>query len=94
MRRAVYVTAAVAGLLLGGGLAGVLLPTGSAAAVVTLVWSAVSVRVLRLDTAHGGGWSGPGGAGVREPRRPLPGPPGDAVALLLPENPSGGPSVV
>ncbi|WP_190087744.1 hypothetical protein [Streptomyces melanogenes] len=83
---------AVAGLLVGGGVAGVLLPTGAAASVVALVWLALTVRVLRRATAcpgPGGGF-GPGAGGVREPRRPNPSPPGGAVALALPEDPSGG----
>ncbi|NUR31989.1 MAG: hypothetical protein HOV83_40130 [Catenulispora sp.] len=90
LRRAMYVVVSVAGLLLGGGLAGVLLETGSAAAVLAIVWLAVTVRVLRAAPVRGGGGPGPGGAGVREPRHPLPGPPGDAIALPLPEDPPGG----
>ncbi|MBT2419382.1 hypothetical protein J7F01_32940 [Streptomyces sp. ISL-22] len=84
--------AAVAGLFTGGAAASVLLPTGMAAAVVALVWGAFTLRVLRLAPPCGspGSGPGPGGAGVREPRRPKPGPPGDVIALHLPEDPSGG----
>ncbi|GHE38838.1 hypothetical protein GCM10018771_19080 [Streptomyces cellulosae] len=65
-----------AGLLIGGGLADVLLPAGSAAAVVALVWTAFTLRVIRLAPAcpGPGGGPGPGEAGVREPRRPGPCP--------------------
>ncbi|WP_151483791.1 hypothetical protein [Streptomyces albicerus] len=84
--------AAVAGLLTGGAAADVLLPTGSAAALVTLGWAASTLRVIRLAAACPGpsGGSGPGGAGVREPRRPKPCPPDGAIALPLPEDPPGG----
>ncbi|WP_461085005.1 hypothetical protein [Streptomyces deserti] len=82
---------AVAGLFTGGATAGVPLPTGVAAAVVALVWGAFTLRVLRLAPSCGspGSGLGPGGAGVREPRRPKPGAPGDVITLRLPEDPSG-----
>ncbi|WP_143676550.1 hypothetical protein [Streptomyces sp. TLI_146] len=91
-RWSLAVWVAVAGLLAGGGAAGVLLPTGAAAGLVAVVWLAMTVRVLRLTpTCPGpGGGFGPGAGGVREPRRPHPSPPGGAVALALPEDPSSG----
>lgn len=85
-------SAVVAGLLAGGGAAGVLLPTGTAATAMRLVWAAFTLRVIRLTPACSspGGDSGPGGAGVREPRRPKPFPPAGAIALPLPQVPPDG----
>ncbi|MZD04471.1 hypothetical protein GTW43_05165 [Streptomyces sp. SID5785] len=82
----------VAGLLVGGAVAGLLPATGTGAAFVTLVWAACTLRVLRLDPAcpAPGGAPGPGGAGLREPRRPKPVPPSGAIALALPEGPVAG----
>ncbi|MFF4500432.1 hypothetical protein [Streptomyces sp. NPDC001401] len=81
-----------AGLLTGGSLANVLLPTAAAASLVALVWAAFTLRVIRLAPAcpGPGGGPGPGSAGVREPRRPGPCPPGGAIALPLPDDPPGG----
>ncbi|MFE2432446.1 hypothetical protein ACFXJ5_37715 [Streptomyces sp. NPDC059373] len=93
MRWSAAAAAVVAGLLIGGAITGVLLPTGTSAATVALVWAAFSLRALRLAPAcpsPGGGGAGPGGAGVREPRRPKPCPPGGAIALQLPEGPPDG----
>ncbi|MFF3403820.1 hypothetical protein ACFYW6_35660 [Streptomyces sp. NPDC002659] len=65
---------------------GALLTTGPVAAFLVLVWLATSVRLVRPAPACGdwGGGLGPGGAGVREPRRPKPFPPADAIALPSP----------
>ncbi|MET7620390.1 hypothetical protein [Streptomyces sp. NPDC005408] len=94
-RRFLWGVAAVAGLLIGGGVAGVLAATGAAAGVIVLVWLAATVRVLRLAPSCGGpGGPGPGGAGVREPRRPKPCPPGGAIALPLPEDPPDGAAAI
>jgi hypothetical protein len=60
---------------------------GPVAGVLTFLWSARSVRVIPMVVAGGGFWiDGPdeGGAGVREPRRPLPDLPCGAVALPVP----------
>lgn len=86
VRRTLFVSVAVAGLLLGGGPTGVLLTTGPVAAFLALVWLATSVRLVRPAPACGdwGGGLGEGGAGVREPRRPKPFPPADAIALPPP----------
>ncbi len=83
---------AASGLLAGGAITGLLLPGGAAATLVALVWAAFTLRVIRLAPACPGpdGGPGPGGAGVREPRRPGPCPPGGAIALPRPEDPSGG----
>ncbi len=92
LRRSLSVSAAMAGLLLGGALAGVLLPTGAAAAVLALLWVVTTVRVVRLVPSCGSldGGPGPGGAGVREPRRPKPCPPSGAVSLPMPKDPPDG----
>ncbi|MEU8834894.1 hypothetical protein [Streptomyces sp900116325] len=79
-------------LLVAGAVAGLLLPLGAGAAAVLLVWMATALRVLRLDAAcpRPGGGRGQGGAGVREPRRPGPLPPVDAIRLPLPDDRDGG----
>ena len=95
MRWSAAAAAVVAGLPIGGVIAGLLLPTGTAAAAVALVWAAFSLRVLRLVPScpgPGPGGAGPGGAGLRDPRRPKPCPPGGAIALSLPEDPPTGAS--
>ncbi|WP_149829084.1 hypothetical protein [Streptomyces tailanensis] len=85
------VVAAVAGLLAAGMATGLLLPTGAAAGGVVLVWAVATMRVIRLAPTCGWpGGAGPGGSGTREPRRPKPGPPEDAISLPLPEDPPGG----
>jgi len=91
-RWSLVVSMAIAGLLTGGGIAAVLLPTGMAAGFIALIRLAFTLRVIRLASAcpAPGGGPGPGGAGVREPRRPKPSPPSGAIALPLPEDPPGG----
>ncbi|MFF7597746.1 hypothetical protein [Streptomyces mirabilis] len=50
-----------------------------------------TLRVIRMAPAcPGSGGPGPGGACVREPRRPHPAPPGGAIGLPLPEDPPNG----
>jgi hypothetical protein len=58
-----------------------------ALAVVVLAWLALALRVTRLASAgpRGDGPASPGGAGVREPRRPLPYAPAGAAAMPPPE---------
>ncbi|MES4825757.1 hypothetical protein [Streptomyces anthocyanicus] len=91
LRWSVAAAVAAAGLLAGGGLADVLLPATAAAVLIALVWAGFTLRVIRLASAcPDPGGPGPGGAGVREPRRPGPCPPGGAIALPLPEDPPGG----
>jgi hypothetical protein len=55
--------------------------------VAVLAWLVLALRVSRLETAgpRGDGPTPPGGAGVREPRRPLPFAPAGAAAMPLPE---------
>jgi hypothetical protein len=54
--------------------------------VAFLVWAVLALRVVRLEPAGpSGDGPDPGGAGVREPRRPLPMAPAGAAALPLPE---------
>ncbi|MER5536729.1 hypothetical protein [Streptomyces mirabilis] len=78
------------GLLIGGAIAEVLVPTGAGAAFLALTWTAFTLRVIRLDPAclSPGGGSGPGGAGVSEPRRPKPALPTGTMALSLPDDPA------
>ncbi|MFF1691255.1 MULTISPECIES: hypothetical protein [unclassified Streptomyces] len=92
LRLTVAAWASVVALLVAATASGLLLPLGTAAGLVTLAWMATALRVLRLaPTSPGpGGGPGPGGAGVREPRRPGPHPPADAIGLLLPEDLQGG----
>ncbi|GFN02183.1 hypothetical protein ACTFBT_05035 [Streptomyces microflavus] len=92
MRWSLVAPAAVVGLLIGGSVAEVLVPTGTGAAFVVLVWAAFTLRVIRLAPAcpAPSGGPGPGGTGVREPRRPMPAPPAGTIALPLPENPAAG----
>jgi hypothetical protein len=55
--------------------------------VAVLAWLTLALRVTRLEPAGpgGNGPTAPGGAGVREPRRPLPMAPAGAAAMPLPE---------
>ncbi len=89
-RWSLLVSAAVAGLSAGGGAAGVLLLTWPVATVTALGWLALTLRLVRLGPSRAGPALGPGGAGVREPRRPKPRPPSGGIALPLPEDPPGG----
>jgi hypothetical protein len=54
---------------------------------IVLAWLALALRVTRLEPAgpRGDGPTPPGGAGVREPRRPLPFAPAGAAAMPLPD---------
>jgi hypothetical protein len=93
LRRLLAALTVMAGLLIGGGVAQVLLPAGAAAAGTGLIWLAFTLRVIRLAPAcpAPGGGPGPWGGAVREPRRPDPSlPPGGRIALRLPEDPPGG----
>ncbi len=67
--------------------AGYLLPGAIAIAAVVSTWLALTLRVTRLQPAGpgGDGPAPPGGAGVREPRRPLPYAPAGAAAMPLPD---------
>jgi len=85
-------TAVLAILLIGVLVTGMLVQhwplIGAVTAVLTLGWAISSLRVVPLIVAGGSGFRGDdsdeGGAGVREPRRPLPDLPGGAMALTLP----------
>jgi hypothetical protein len=48
---------------------------------VTILWIAYALRLKRLIASGGGGPDAPPGAGVREPRRPLPKRPAGAAAI-------------
>src|SRR5258705_13482616 len=55
--------------------------------VAVLAWLVLALRVSHLEPAgpRGDGPIPPGGAGVREPRRPLPFAPAGAAAMSLPD---------
>jgi hypothetical protein len=76
------VLAVIAGLVATAVLSGYLL-FGIGAIVGVLGWLAIVLRVTRLAPAgpRGDGPAPPGGAGVREPRRPLPHAPAGAAAI-------------
>lgn len=88
----IFRTVVWAVLVIGALVTGVLvqhwLIIGAVAAALTLGWATTSLRVVpRILAGGGGSWNddfGEGGAGVREPRRPLPDLPGGTVALMLP----------
>jgi len=87
---AAMLLALVAALVTGAAAVGYLLVGGVAAVVVTLAWLAFALRITSLLPAgpHGDGPAPPGGAGVREPRRPLPyAPAGGATISLSDEEP-------
>jgi hypothetical protein len=55
--------------------------------LAVVAWLILALRVPRLEPAGpgGDGPTPPGGAGVREPRRPMPLSPAGAAAMPLPE---------
>jgi hypothetical protein len=57
------------------------------AGVVAVAWLAYGIRLIRLVPAgpRGDGPAPPGGAGVREPRRPLPMSPAGSTARPRPD---------
>jgi hypothetical protein len=58
------------------------------AATVLVGWLAYALRLMRLQPAgppSGNGPAPPGGAAVREPRRPMPLAPAGAAAVPLPD---------
>ena len=69
----VSVAALVSGLVLG------LLLVALAPVAVVALWAAYALRWRRLEPAGGNGPDSPPGAGVREPRRPLPKSPAGAA---------------
>jgi hypothetical protein len=78
----------IAGLVTGGLLAGYLLAWLGGAVLALLAWLGYALRVVVAERAGpgGGGPTRPGGAGVREPRRPLPRSPAGAAALPIPRD--------
>jgi hypothetical protein len=78
----------VAGALTTGALTGRLLVGGVVAAVLVVGWIAYGMRITRLTPAGpgGNGPTPPGGAGVREPRRPLPVAPAGAAERQIGED--------
>lgn len=83
----VLLAALVAVLATGAVIAGLLLAGAAAVGVAILAWLALALRVIRLAPAgpRGDGPAAPGGAGVREPRHPLPHAPAGAAAAPIPQ---------
>jgi hypothetical protein len=87
--------ALVAATFTSGLLAGRVLAGAGAGAVLLVAWLAYALRLIQLRPAgpRGDGPTPPGGAGVREPRRPRPlSPSGAAVAPIDPDELSGRPA--
>lgn len=84
---------AVASAVFTAGLfAGYVLGAATTVGLLLVAWLAYALRVMPLLPAgpRGDGPAPPGGAGVREPRRPLPvHPAGAAVAPIDPDEPPG-----
>ena len=60
---------------------------GIAIVAAFIAWAVLALRVGRLEPAGPSGEGpDPGGAGVREPRRPMPMAPAGAAALPIPED--------
>jgi hypothetical protein len=82
------ILALIAALATAAALSGLVLAGGIVIATLVLAWLAIAVRRLPLtpagDGRRGGGFGPPGGAGVREPRRPRPHAPAGAAALPRP----------
>ena len=78
---AILLVVLVAAALVTGGTTGHLVVGAIAAAVVVAAWLAAVLRITRPVAAgpRGDGPAPPGGAGVREPRRPLPVAPSGAA---------------
>jgi hypothetical protein len=68
-----------------GALAGYLLVAAGTVGLLLVVWLAYALRVMPLLPAgpRGDGPAPPGGAGVREPRRPLPVQPAGVGAVAI-----------
>jgi hypothetical protein len=76
----------VAVLTIAAATTGYVLAGAISIAVAILAWLTLALRLTRLEPAgpRGDGPTSPGGAGVREPRRPLPLAPAGAAAMPLP----------
>jgi hypothetical protein len=93
---ALIVPAALIGVALGTGIATGYLGIGAmVAGLAVAVWLAYSVRLTRPIPAgpHGDGPTPPGGASVREPRRPLPMSPAGSTARPRPDQDEPGQAV-
>jgi hypothetical protein len=77
----------VAALTAAAVVTGYLLAGAITLGVAVLAWLVLALRLSRLEPAgpRGDGPTPPGGAGVREPRRPLPFAPAGAAAMPMPE---------
>lgn len=61
--------------------------TATVVVVLALAWASYALRLTRITPVGPDGWPPPGGAAVREPRRPLPKAPGGAAAFPLDDEP-------
>jgi len=84
-------TVLVIATLAAGVVTGLLVAAAASAGLLLLVWLAYALRLTRIVPAGpGDGPTPPGGASMREPRRPLPHSPAGAAALPIPdEEPPG-----
>jgi hypothetical protein len=82
----ILVAAVIAALATVAAITGYRLIGGLAVGVVLLAWLGLALRLTRVRPAGpgGGGSQPPGGAGMREPRRPLPQAPAGAAAMPIP----------
>jgi hypothetical protein len=79
----VLLAALATGLSLAGHLLLGLAVTGPLTLIALLIAVLLTLRARATPLRPGGGWSGGGSAGVREPRRPLPMSPAGAAAIPL-----------
>ena len=86
VRTLALLVVAVAALTTAAVATGYVLVGAVIAGIAVLAWLALALHVSRLEPAgpRGDGPTPPGGAGVREPRRPLPFAPAGAAAMSLP----------
>ena len=85
-RALVLLVGMVAALATAAATTGYFLAGAVAIGVAVVAWLILALRATRLQPAGpGGDGPTPGGAGVREPRRPMPLSPAGAAAMPLPE---------
>ena len=86
-RALVLLVGVIAALATAAATTGYFLAGAVTVGVAVVAWLILALRVSRLQPAGpgGDGPAPPGGAGVREPRRPVPLAPAGAAAMPLPE---------
>jgi hypothetical protein len=86
-RALILLVGMVAALATAAATTGYFLAGAAMIGVAVVAWLILALRVTRLEPAGlgGDGPTPPGGAGVREPRRPVPLAPTGAAAMPLPE---------